>query len=267
MFSDIDLSKYIDYADYTGKDTSKDTGKDIGKGDKKLLINKPVSKYRNNKTGEVIVYDNETMVRYKTLRERKMDPLYDLDLNSDTKAFVFKHQWNPFTGERLGDDPYGPLYFHPDSLIRYFHTNLLNNLWISGTQDESGNYYEGYYGPGLGAGKNFLINGKTYPEKYLFRLPITDCYISTNIDVSSFVTMGPLLFDKEIEEIQIIAETHYKNDYFMMYGTERPSIVAMKKAYDDAIRDKADLTANFALTTEEFMSKFNRDAVDKLKKL
>jgi len=53
------------------------------------------------------------------LRKNKLDVFTREPIN-EKYAFKFEYQWDPYTGERLGKDPYGALYFHPDNLIHYY---------------------------------------------------------------------------------------------------------------------------------------------------
>src|SRR5947209_5077955 len=101
-------------------DNNYDSGKDLlmndyNYNDKK---NNNVSKYVKN--GKIVTYNHRTMEFYRVARLRKMDPIIYQDLD-DRSAFVFADEWDPYTGERLGKDPYGPFYFNPDNLIRYFY--------------------------------------------------------------------------------------------------------------------------------------------------
>ena len=69
----------------------------------------------------------------------------------------------------------------------------MNGLWIP---PENG--YEGYYGDLVGAGEDIMIQCRgTYPERYLFRLPISNCYLKKNQKLS-IITMGPKLTEREI---------------------------------------------------------------------
>ena len=67
----------------------------------------------------------------------------------------------------------------------------------------------------------------------MFRLPIVDCYIVKDHCYQS-VTMGPLLEEKEIKEIDKIAKK-YGNNYKDRYKRKRPSLYKMYKLYQDAI--------------------------------
>ena len=90
---------------------------------------------------------------YKYFRINKIDPISLEQINPDN-SFSFKYKWNPYTGEKLNEiDENGPLLFDCNSLIYYFYTNRLNNLWIP-SHNEGDFFVEGHYGDALG---NYLI--------------------------------------------------------------------------------------------------------------
>ncbi|AYV80847.1 MAG: hypothetical protein Harvfovirus8_8 [Harvfovirus sp.] len=214
--------------------------------------------------GGLIKYDDKTIHYYKTLRERKMDPILLSEID-DKISFKFFEEWNPYTGERLLKDPYGPLYFHPDTLIRYFYVNRLNDLWVP-ESEQDGIFYEGMYDVAVGAGFDIYIQSRGYnPEKYLFRLPI-DCYWLRCIDGSN-VTMGPILTDQEIKQIDELAKK-CGHSYYYQYKAERPNLYEIKKFYDRAINKKPAIITTAGMTpmqiSEAYM-KANRLAVDKLR--
>lgn len=216
-------------------------------------------------------YDSTTTEYYRVMRERKMNViLHDTQNYNPLQAFTFKYQWDPYTGERSKElDPYGPLYFHPDDLIRYFYTNRLNMLWTEPIDEgNSGYYYEGMYGDAVGAGENIYIPSRGhYPENYLFRLPIVDCYIEKNSDMS-IVTMGPKLNDDELIQIENLANTYYPKNYKNVYKTPRPSLTKLKQLYDQAINPTPDISQIESLykklSIEELYNKANCLAVDEL---
>lgn len=221
-------------------------------------------------------YNETTTKFYRSLRESQLDVIMQDNTGFDPeKSFKFMYKWDPYTGETTGEDPYGPLYFHPDNLIFYFYMKRLNMLWQD-QEDENGGMYQGYYGEAVGAGDNLtIISRGMYPERYLFRLPITNCYLEKDSDMS-IITMGPRLTDKDVELIDYIAETTYKNNYKERYGKRRPSMRLMKSLYDQAISKTPDLTKlkgynlNKKYTEAElvnFRNKANRVAVDMLKSM
>jgi hypothetical protein len=213
------------------------------------------------------LFEDRTTEYYKTLRYRKMDPIIQIELEDD-EAFKFEDMWDPYTGERIGKDPFGPLYFDPDSLIHYFYINRLKNLWTEPT-DDNGGYYEGYYDMLVGSGNNIKIVGRgECPEKYLFRIPIIDCYLENDYN-KSIITMGPKLTDNEIKLIDEIANKN-TNNYKMLFKKQRPSLYEMKKCYDQAIDSDPyiNIPKNASLETIKSLKyKANCCAVDKLKKM
>lgn len=215
--------------------------------DDNIKDDKHLSLYKMN--NKEIVYDSITMETYRVLRKNKLDVFTREPINEEY-AFKFEYQWDPYTGERLGKDPYGALHFHPDSLIRYFDLKKLDGLWIA-PKDEKTGYFAGYYDYFLGSGENITIRGRgTYPELYLFRLPISDCYLTKEHSMS-IVTMGPRLTNKELELIDSLANKYFKDNYQKLFGKKRPNLKYMKKLYDQALKTGDD----------------NRSAVDLLKKL
>lgn len=216
-------------------------------------------------------YEERTTEYYKTLRLRKMDPIVNIDLD-DSNSFKFYWMWDPYTGERKEKDPHGPLYFDPDALIHYYYINRLKNLWNEPI-DETGGYYEGYYDMLVGIGDNINVVGRgPCPEKYLFRIPIIDCYLEKDYN-KSVITMGPQLTDEEAKEIDRLAQKNHTN-YKMMFKRQRPSLYEMKRQYDIAINKNPDIShildKNKEYTEEELKNlkyKENCKAVDKLKNM
>jgi len=227
--------------------------------------------YSNNKINNLYnkEYSHTTTEYYKALRNQKMDPISMQNINSNT-SFAFKYMWDPYTGERLDEDPYGPLYFDPHNLIKYFYTNRLNGLWVEPV-DEQGGYYEGYYDDGLGCGEDMFINSRGHhPERYLFRLPIIDCYL-TNDHNDSVITMGPVLTNDEISLIEELSKQN-KDNYKKLFGKEKPNLINIKKNYDQAISKtpKIDDHNNANKNSDELKELYNRanrKAVDLLVKM
>lgn len=218
-------------------------------------------------------YDETTMQFYRVLRKNKYNVISQEKIDH-MKAFEFKYQWDPYTGEILYDDPYGSLYFHPDDLIRYFDLNKLNGLWNE-AKDETGGYYQGYYGEHVGCGYDMEIVGRgAYKELYLFRLPITDCYLTPDHSLS-IPTMGPVLTDEDVKKIDELAEKYYKDNYIKTYRKKRPSLLKMKYYYDQAISKNPDISLaahakkqNDKIENDEKTRNMaNRVAVDMLKKM
>ena len=172
-------------------------------------------------------YDNITTNTYRMLRQLRYDPFDHTEVMAGS-AFEFPWMWDPYTGERKDADPFGPLCFNCTNLTRFFNSKKLDGLW-NAPKDETGGYYSGYYDCMLGSGPNICIKSRgTFPEKYLFRLPVIDCYLTDDHNMS-VPTMGPVLTDDDIAEIDK-KNTNKKID-----------LVKIKKYYDMAISDNKDI--------------------------
>lgn len=259
---------FDDFADFTELDEttlsdcnliSFDDFKPIKKVEEKPKEKVIDTKYM--KDGHPVIYDHQTSEHYRALRAQKMDPFEFIPLD-DSTGFKFSAQWDAYTGERQGVDPYGPLYFNPDGLVWFFYLQRLNGLWVNSTGE-----YEGYYDNHVGAGEDIEIIGRgKFPEQYLFRLPISDCYLTKDHSLK-FTTLGPKLTQSEIEEIDKKART-FGNSFAKKYGVNRPSLVAMKKWYDQAISKIPAIENADKLTFEQKQiawTKANRLAVEHLK--
>lgn len=210
-------------------------------------------------------YDMATKEKYRVLRNIKQDPITYYQLN-DVNAFKFEFKWDPYTGIRQESDKDGSLYFDPDVLIKHFYTKRLDKLWIE-PSDESQGYFQGHYDYGVGLGDDFdLIGRGQHPEWYLFRLPIIDCYLTKDHN-KQFITFGPRLTDEEIKEIDDLAALRPDN-YLKLFGANRPSLVAMKKLYDNAIsKTPTFFQETPKCITQESFDQENRSCVDLLRKL
>lgn len=183
-------------------------------------------------SGNPIIYDNRTMNYYKTARQCHIDPILNIEVD-DKISFKFKDQWDPYTGERIGIDPYGPLCFHPISLVYYFYLHRLDGVWKSEVDSVDG-VFEGYYDMLVGSGKELEVVGRAkYTELYLFRLPILDCYLTPDHN-KSFITMGPILNDQEIDEIEMLCK-NVQDEFISNFNHKCPSIKKLKSLYDSAI--------------------------------
>jgi hypothetical protein len=199
---------------------------------RKIKENGPIYKLLNfylNEIHKPVVTDT-----YQEYRSQNIDPILMIELPiegyTNNKFFKFKYKWNPYTGEREEKDKNGCLSFDPDTLIHFYYTNRLNHLWESSTDMN----FSGHFGDAMGNGPDFEIKGRgKHPDWYLFRLPIVDCYVNEG-HCQQAVTMGPILTDKEIREIDRLSKK-YKNNYKNKFKTKRPSLVKMKKLYDIAI--------------------------------
>jgi hypothetical protein len=196
--------------------------------------------------------ENQIHDNYSKLRGQKIDPL------------TYNNCWDPLTGEVLGKDPRGPLYFDPDTLIHFFYNSRLKHLWVDGKDG-----YSGYYDNGVGNGPDFYIEGRGLsPHFYLFRLPIPDAYCD-NLSRQQ-TTMGPILNLKEIKEIyklSLLKKDNYKN----LFGSKRPNLTKLYKLYHEAI-DKSNIDIEYlkkaGINLEDINDNIyinNRKAVDMLK--
>lgn len=180
-------------------------------------------------------YDDTTCLYYRSHRTRMTDPLTYDELQPQS-CFKFPYMWNSNTGERLAEDPFGPLCFHPMNLLECFYTSRLNKLWVDPVIERDGSMYEGYYADGVGAGDDLQVtSNKSYPECYLFRLPVPNCYMEKNQKLS-LITMGPKLTNKEICEIDRLIVRYWSNHrlYNKIY-TKIGSLFKLKCYYDVAI--------------------------------
>lgn len=209
------------------------------------VVGEPVSRYILN--GKPVVYKDFEFT--KVVRDTKLDPM---TLTPVKNGFEFPYMWDPYTGERLDEDPYGALHFDPVVLGHYFYVNRLRKLWVEPVDDSTG-YYQGYYDTGVGSGDNFFVSGRgDHPEMYLFRIPLSTYYLTEDHNMQ-VVTFGPKLTD---EEIQILDNKlqDMKETYRMYFNHNPPSLTIMKQLYDQAL---------FPAFDEE-TSQVNRTAVDKL---
>lgn len=221
------------------------------------------------------IYDKTTLEYYRVMRENKLNVfLPDNTISDPKKSFQYCYRWNAYSGEKIDKDPYGPLYFLPDDLIYYYYLHRLDMLWIEPV-DETGGYYQGYYGDAVGASSNITISSRgNFPERYLFRLPIHNCYLPKTHHMST-VTMGPILTDEEIKEIDTLAE-YYGNSYYECYRKKRPNLFKIKQLYDQALSitpdismliNKDDIKYISQDTISELYIRANRSAVDELIKM
>jgi hypothetical protein len=215
--------------------------------------------------GYDIKYDSMTIDYYRAIRKTQVDPVLEEPVD-EKFAFKFKDQWDPYTGQRCGEDPHGPLYFDPDNLIKWFYTCRLNNLWIP-AQGE----YHGYYGDALGNGPLFEIKGRgKFPEYNIFRLPITDCYLTKEHNYQ-FVTIGPTLTDDEIAKIYKLA---LKKDMYLrkkcykdMFKTRRPNLIEIKKEWDVATSAEPNLQYLQIFNKQPFNIKEENPSLEKMSQL
>lgn len=209
------------------------------------------------------IYDKITNETYRIKRLYKIDPMTDIEVPS-LQCFEFKYKWNPYDGTREEIDEIGPLCFNAIDLYDYFYINRYRGLW---TPPQDG--YEGMYGDMVGSGR--IINSKsrgTFPEKYLFRLPIIDCYLPESHNLS-IITMGPELTEDEITQIDTIVKKYHPKKS----NTKFASLTMLKYYYDRALEKSPNTNSDEIkelkikypnLTEQEINAKYNRHYVDKL---
>jgi hypothetical protein len=190
------------------------------------------------------------------MRLFKIDPITNEEIPPHL-LFQFKDKWDPLSGERSGIDEVGPLCFNALNLYEYYFKNRYNGLWYPPVEQ-----YQGYYGDILGSGPNLKINSRGYnPQKYLYRLPIIDCYLKKSHN-HSIVTMGPKFTPEEIDQIDTIIKKYRKHAV---------TLKELKTWYDNALDDKPIITdlknKHPHLSDRELCEKYNRSWVDKLVKM
>lgn len=209
------------------------------------------------KVNNFTLYDKTTTEAYRVKRLYHVDPLTDEEV-PEYVAFKFYSIWDPYTGFRIGVDNNGPIYFNAQKLYEYYFDNRYNGLW-----NLPSGVYEGYYGELLGTGPNLEIKSRgCNPHKYLFRLPIIDCYLPIDHNYS-MVTFGPLLTDIEIN---LIDDILIKNN--IRYNI---SLKKLKFYYDCAL-NKDTNNSDFVkfhklysnLSISDALEKFNRKYVNEL---
>jgi hypothetical protein len=197
-------------------------------------------------------YDEITNEQYRILRLYKYDPITNEEIPKNL-IFEFKEKWNPFIGERLEFDDNGPLCFNAWNLYHYYYSNRFKGLWYPPQEQ-----YQGYYGDLLGSGKNIIINNKPCPEKYLYRLPIIDCYLKKSHN-HSVITFAPILTNDEINQIDALITNLRKN---------KPKLILLKQYYDEAINPSPDVSelkkSKPSLSDKELAELYNKSFVDKL---
>lgn len=229
--------------------------------DKTISNNKNLKNIPKN-----IKYDNTTNETYRIKRLFKIDPFTDQEIPSNL-IFEFVNIWNPYNGIRDKPDPIGPLCFNAISLYDYYFTNRYKGLWNPPTSE-----LQGFYGDFVGTSKKISIKSRgVNPEKYLFRLPIMDCYLPPNHNYS-VITMGPELTDSEIYQIDLIVVKSHPKKTVENFTT----LQMMKFYYDNALNPLPDqdldeikeLKKKYPnLNKKEINEKYNRYWVDKLVKL
>lgn len=233
----------------------------------------PKTKRKIKKGGKVFksllkecLTNNHISDNYVNFRNNKIDPLTltKLPVISNKPVFQYKYCWEPLTGEIIGLDPRGSLYFDPDSLIYFFYANRLRYLWNEGDHNFSGNY-----GDALGNGPFFNIPGRGLsPHFYLFRLPLSDAFCD-NISKQQ-ITIGPILSFNEISNLYKIAKL-YGDNFKKKFGFNRPNIIEIYNLYHEAINkievdnEFIDILGISNMDLQDNLYLHNKIAVDKLK--
>jgi hypothetical protein len=204
-------------------------------------------------------YDETTTEIYRIKRLFKVDALTGEQI-PDYLKFEFIYKWDPYTGEICEIDEIGPLCFNAITLYDYIFKNRYKGLW---NNPEDG--FHGYYGDLIGTGINLEIKSRgSNIEKYLFRLPIIDCYLPPNHNYA-LITMGPLLSDENINTIDNIVIKYHVNGKYLT------PLKIIKKYYDNAINNnpKSHDVIQYKkiykeLSDQEAIENINRIYVDKL---
>lgn len=208
-------------------------------------------------------YDETTSEIYRIKRLYKIDPILHTEISKE-HIFEFKYKWNPYNGLRGDIDNIGPLCFNAINLYDYYYINRYIGLWYP-SQDG----FQSMYGNMVGSGKNVNIKSRgNSPEKYLYRLPIIDCYLPPNHNLS-VVTMGPELTEDEITQIDLIIKKHHpkKSNYgfasltMLKYYYDRALDMFPDPDFDEIIQLKLKFPN---LSDNDINQKFNRYNVDKL---
>lgn len=183
------------------------------------------------KKGYKINYSSETDY-YKKMREMCLDPITCEQVKD---GFNYPYMWDPYNGIKLDIlDPYGPLCFDPCALIYSIYTSRLKFLWHPETTQPNGEIFQGYYDGCVGTGEEMIIKSRgSQKHLYPFRLPIIDCYLPEDSDMS-ITTMGPKLTLEEIKKIDELANKQ-SNRYIRIYKEKLPSLEKMQYYYDRAL--------------------------------
>ena len=185
---------------------------------------------------------NDNTKKYCTYRKLNIDPITLIALDENYPVFKVEKMWDPYTGQFTENDPFGHLSFDPISLTIYFWMNRYTHLLKDSTSTDNISTDDG-----LGAGEDFIINSKgKYPERYLWRLPIVDCYIekTDNIKEESFLNSVPKLGPKlERHDIEILYELVKQCVKLHPNRLERiPDLVSMYDTYHIAINPEPDIS-------------------------
>lgn len=187
-------------------------------------------------------YDHNTTKTFKTLRLNKMDPITAMPIPENLTPFEVPNMWDPITGEFLKTpDPFGPIVFNPLGLIREFYAKRCSHVW-NPAQDGADGYYEGYPGEGLGTGETFFVKSRGhYPEWFVFRVPIKNCYIEKDAD-RSVPRMGPKLSRDDIVRLYEFCKKATSQQLAEFSLTVLPNIVQVYDTYMEAISLTPDIS-------------------------
>lgn len=237
----------------------------------------PASLYTRD--GRVVIFDATTMNKYVTVRKQRWDIVCYCPMEDKGSIFEYPYQWDSYTGERLLDatqkpilDPYGAFCFDVNSLIYWWHSRRLEGLWV-GEQQLGNEMLQGHYGDYLGTGQQIrIVSRGDHPEWYLFRLPVTDCYLFDGYD-RSIPTMGPRMTNEDIKNIYEIASNNKvggRTQYETKFRVALPNLVEMKRLYDLALNPTPSTQITSSMSREEVImahEQINREAVEALKRL
>ena len=206
------------------------------------------------------MFDDETQ-RYREFRNNHQDPVTYQEMKNK-KSFKFKYVWDCYTGERIGVDPYGPLYLSPVTILRTILSKILLGLWteIEGCMP--------MYGENIGVSKKFNNTSRgPQPEKYVFRIPIQDCYLHRGSDKrgKSVHTLGPELTDDELLEINNLIGKYWSDDpYIADLPKSALKILELRKLYDVAIDPKPtnDIEALPLCLRDRYLRTFTNGTID-----
>lgn len=186
-------------------------------------------------------YDSSTE-KYKTYRRLNIDPISLSAMEKDYPFFEVYRMWDPYTGEfSEKNDPFGSLKFDPISLTIYFWMNRYRHL----LKDSDG-VHEMATEDGLGATEQFKSPRGVYPEKYLWRLPVIDCYIEENKDpleksfIGSIPKVGPKLTKDDIVKIYELVKKCVK--VYPKRLKRIPDLLKMYDTYHEAINPNPDIS-------------------------
>lgn len=210
-------------------------------------------------------YDTTTTVKYVAMRLQKIDPIIDEVIN-ESYALQIEKIWDPISGEfTKEDDPFGPLYFDPIELVKYFYINRLNHLWKD-EEDEgpNGGYYEAVPGEGIGAGEDFFLRGRgNHPEYFIWRLPINELYLEKDMP-KSVPVKGPKLSRDQIVNIYNLCKKSPKSHWSQTFS-EIPNIVEIYDLYMEAINKNPDISGIDYCDGDDPKFMANMRAVQKLR--